>query len=223
MNISPISFNCTNSFQRKSSKRINFGCNKTIPLKEVPNISLLKENEIVDNIFKLVKKIQFISKIIGEHDKTAKPVLAKIDDAPIYISMDKNYKDKIKINLFSDTDEAMYKYSSELEKYVPVETPELIRQSLDMIVSKKDKRMINGQLDIFGCNINFARDTKNGRREFNSNKCFYFVPNLYECNNIEDVNVQFYQNTKATNIVTSTFFNLFANLTKVKPDITLIK
>ena len=83
--------------------------------------------------------------------------------------------------------------------------------------------MADGQLDIFDCNINFTRNTKTGKREIHSNKPFYFVPNLYECFNMQDVYVQFYQNDNATNIVTSAFFNMFANLTKVKPEITLIK
>lgn len=223
MNILPMTANYMNNPQKKNSSNINFGCNKTTQLKDVAESSLLDAPEIVDNIFKLVNKVKFVNKILGEHDKTVKPVVAKLGDASVYINMDKSPKDKIKINLFSDTDGAMYKYSSELQGYIPVENPDVRRQSLDIIVSKKDKRMIGGQLNIVDCNMNFARDTKTGKREIHSNKCFYFIPNLYECSNMENVAVQFWQNNKATNIVTSVFFNMFANLSKVKPEISLIK
>lgn len=222
MNISPIIPNYIP--QRRNSEKINFGCNKSIKLQQnIPDSTLLTAKEIVDNVFKLVNKIQFVNKILGENDKTAKPVLAKLGDASVYINMDKSAKDKIRINLFSDTAGSMYKYSSELQGYIPVKNPEMQRQSLDIIVNKKDKRMINGQLTIVDCNMDFARDTKTGKREIHSNKCFCFVPNLYECYDIQDVAVQFWTNNKESNIVTSVFFNMFANLTKVKPDISLIK
>ena len=223
MNILQVPNNYINNFPRRNSAIINFGCNETQPLNTIPDSSFLNKNEIVGHVFKLVNKIKFVSEILGENGKTVKPVLAKLGDASVYIKMDKSQKDKIKISLFSDTNGFIYKYSEKLQSYIPVKNPEMIRQSLDIIVNKKDKRMINGQLDIIDCSMDFVRDTKTGKREMHSNRSFHFVPNVYECKDIENIAVQFSQNDKASNIVTSVFLNMFSNLTKVKPEITLIK
>lgn len=223
MNILQVPNYYINNSQRKNSAMINFGCNKTNPSNKLSDSSLLNDNEIVEHVCKLVNKIKFVSEILGENGKTIKPILVKLGDAPVYIKMDKSQKDNIKISLFSDTIGSLYEYSDKLQDYIPVKKPEMIRQNIDIILNKKDKRMIDGQLGIVDCYINFIRDTKTGKREMHSNKCFYFVPNLYECKDIEDLAVQFWQNDKAANIVTSTFFNVFANLTKVKPEISLIK
>lgn len=212
-----------NNSRATSIKNTNFGSNKIKPLTQLSEDSLLSTNEIVDNIFKLTKKIQFISKILGERDKTAKPVIAKIGDASIYINMDKSEKGKVKVDLYSDTNGMIYQYSENIQGYIPIENPIKHRQSLNMIINSKDKRMISGRLDIIDCHMDFERNTKTGKRELESNRSFYFVPNLYECHNIQDVAVQYGNYDKSSNIVTSLFFNLFSNLTKVKPEISLIK
>lgn len=223
MNITQIPTNYTNNYQRRNYVQVNFGCNTTAPLKSLQESTMLNADEIVANMFKLANKIKFVSEILGDYGKTINPIPAKIGDAIININIDKSPKNKIRINLFSDTDEIIYKYSPELQMYMPVKGSAQERQSMDIIVNKKDKRMMDGQLNVFDCIVNFSRNIKTGKREINSSKPFVFVPNLYECKDIRDVAVQFYQNSKEANIVTSLFFNMFANLTKVKPEISLIK
>ena len=159
-----MTINYKNYPQRKNYTKINFGCDTEIQLKNTPDASLLNAKEIIDNVFKLVNKIQFVSDILGENGKTVKPMLAKLGDATVYIEMDKTLKDKIKINLFSDTDDAMYKYVPDLLAYILVENPEKQRQSLNIVVNKKDKRMMEGFLNIFDCKMSFVRDTTTGKR-----------------------------------------------------------
>ena len=218
-----ISANSINNFTNNNSKPINFGCDNSMSVDNVSGSSLLDEKEIVENIHKLVNKIKFVSEILGENGKTLKPIATKIGDATIYIDIDKTQKDKIKVNLFSDTYDYTYEYSPKLQQYIPVKSSDVIRQSMDITINKKDKRMINGQLNIIDCDLNFERDIKTGKRNIRSNKSFYFVPNLYECFNMENLEVQYCNSNKDTNTVSSVFFNMFANLTKVKPDICLIK
>ena len=223
MSILPRPVNYISNPQRRNSANINFGCNKVMQLKDIPSTSFLSAKEINDYIFKLVNKIQFVGKILGVHDKTVKPVATKLGDATVCINMDKSPKNKVKINLYSDNEGALYEYSREYLGYIPVQNPGLYRQSLDIVVNEKDKRMIDGQLNIVDCSMNFSRNLKTGKRDVHSNKCFHFSPNLNECYNMEDSIMQFSYNSKATNTVNAVFFNLFANLTKVKPDISLLK
>lgn len=223
MNILSVTpYNIQNS-RAVSSQNINFGSHKIESLRQLPKTSLLGDNEIADNILKLAKKVQFVSKILGERDKTAKPVVAKIGDASIYINMDKSQKGKIKVDLYADTKDKVYRYSNALRGYISVENPDICRQSLNITFNPKDKRMISGHLDIIDCDMDFERDIKTGKRELTSSKPFYFSPNLYECKDIQDMKLQHRERDKSCNTVTSLFFNLFSSLTKVKPEVNLIK
>ena len=90
-----ISANSINNFTNNNSKPINFGCDNSMSVDNVSGSSLLDEKEIVENIFKLVNKIKFVSEILGENGKTLKPIATKIGDATI--KTDKKY-DELKPN-----------------------------------------------------------------------------------------------------------------------------
>ncbi len=221
MNITLTSPVTIDNYKKRTKLRpnINFGCNKIIA-PDVIEKSMLSPNEIVTNVFKLANKIKFLNKILGKNDRTVKPVLMRLGEAEVHINMEKSKYGMRQINLYSDTNSEVYRYCDELHGYVAIEHPQTIRQSFDILMREKDGRMYRGNLNIVGGAMDFERDTKTGARNVKA-EYFHFIPNLNEVHNMEDMAVQYYNRDKASNIVTSTFFNLFSNLTQVKPQISL--
>lgn len=205
---------------QRNHTNVNFKCNKNISIDEAVKLTTVDQKEVVENIFKLVNKIKFLNKILGKNDKITKPVTVMLGDAKVSLMMDKSNTGKIKINLCSDTNAAIYEYVSPQRGYISVENPQTIRQELDIILSTKDGRMRNGQLSVFNNFMTFERNEKTGKRDLISDG-LYFVPNMYECHNTRNY-IQYTGFDRAANMVSAVFFNLFSNLTKVKPEINFL-
>ncbi len=182
---------------------------------------MVTKDEAVEHILKLTKKIKFFNEILGKNDKTSRPVLVKLGDADVFLNVDKTSRNKVKINLYSDTNSPMYIYSFEQGAYVPNPEKYLFRQKLDIVLNNKDGRMSNGYLSTVSGSMVFERNTKSGQRAASGDR-FQLNPKLYECNNRENFPAQKYGFDKASNIVSTVFFNMFSFLSKVKPDLKLM-
>lgn len=204
----------------QSRNNVAFGsAPKTIA--EIINSQMVTNDEAVRYILKLSEKIKLLNHILGKNDKTARPVRVKLDDADVFLSVDKTSKGNVKVNLYSDTNSPLYEYSFEKSAYLPSSEKYLNRQRLDIVLSNTDGRMCNGYLSTVSGEMIFERNTKSGQRKAVGDR-FYLNPNLYECSNRESFPAQWYGYDKASNIVSTVFYNLFAKLSKVKPDIKLM-
>lgn len=224
MNILTVSNLNAQKYQiNKCNKNISFGCkNRLYTLEEVIDASVVSKQDVAEGLQKLVNKIKFLNKIVGPNSKTAKPITSKIGDASVYIDMDKTVKGKTKISLFADTKSIEFEYSGFGHKYKKADNSELIRQSLDIIISDKDGRMSQGALSLVDGNCtNFERDLKTGKR-YARGKYFLLEPGVNECID-QGFEMEDFAHNKTCLIIRNIFSKLFSNLSLVKPDINLLK
>ena len=204
----------------KKSQNINFGAKKLYSAEEVMKISVISQKDISDGLRQLVNKIKFVNKILGQNDKTAKPVTTKIGDSIVFINMDKSIKDKTKINIFADTKDKVFTFDLATNQFVKDENPYYVRQFLDITISNKDGRMSNGSINTIdgGWKI-FERNLKTGKRNA-VGQGFKLIPNIKECNEEQRYLYDFgYE--KNTLTIKNIFLALFSKLSLVKPDISL--
>ncbi len=201
---------------------INFRCNKFYTAQEIKDAAIVSNKEVSEGLEKLTKKIKFVNQILGKNDKTNKPVSTQIGDAFVFINMDKTTKGKTKINIFSDTPAAVFSYSGIENQYKKIETPNIERQSLNIVISDKDGRMCNGTLSTIDDNCTtFERNIKTGKRKAEG-KYFIMVPNINECKD-QKFEMNDFGYNKTTLTIRNIFSQLFNKLSLVKPEINLTK
>lgn len=204
----------------KKYNNISFGAKKFYSVEDIMKISSTSPQEVSDGLRKLVNKIKFLNKILGENDKTIKPINTKIGDSDIFINMDKSIKGKTKINIFTYTKGKIFDYDSKTDKYVKREKVNYIRQFLDIILSNKDGRMSHGTIStIDGGWKTFERNPKTGKRSAEGD-FFKLIPNINECNE-EQKNVYDFGYERNTLTIKNIFLKLFSQLSLVNSDIKL--
>lgn len=222
MNIQNITFKNTPTYKNyKPNKNLNFKGKELYTLEEVLEASKVSKSEISEGTEKLINKIKFLYKILKQNDRTTKPLTTQIRDTFVYINMDKTTKGKTKIELFADTNTPIYIHSGIGSLYNKI-NPKLERQSLDITILDKDGRMQQGSMSLNNDSCTtFERDLKTGKRNA-AGKYFVMIPNVHECNT-QSYDMDPFGYDKTSIAIRKIFFNLFSNLTKVKPDIDLIK
>lgn len=223
MNIQNTTYNNSPIYKTyTNNKNITFKGKTFYTIEEVLEASKVSKTEVADGIEKLTNKIKFLYNILKQNDRTTKPLTTQIRDSFVYINMDKTTKGKTKINLLAETNSPIYIYSGIGSLYNKI-NPQLEKQSLDITLLEKDGRMHQGTMSLNNgaCTTIFERDKKTGKRNA-TGKYFVMTPNIRECNTQSyEMDPFGYDRTSIT--IRNIFFNLFSNLTKVKPDIDLIK
>lgn len=199
-----------------------FKANRFYTLEEVNKASTVSPKDVVEGVEKLTKKIKFLNKILGDNDKTVKPVTTQINDVLVFINMDKTTKGKIKINLFADTKGHIYEPTERLDQFKKIDNPSYVRQKLDIIISDKDGRMSEGSIKpLNGTYTYFERDNNTGKRNAIS-EYFCLVPNVRECSE-QNEKVKNFGEDKSSITINDIFFKIFSDLSLVKPKINLTK
>lgn len=225
MYISKVQSQQINPYYRQKNatpmhRNIAFG-SEIKTLQQMGTSQLVTQEEAVEYIQKLTKKIKFFNDILGKNGKTTKYVLVKLGEADVYMNIDKTLKNKVKINLCAATNSPLYVYAPKDMNYIPNPEKYKQRQMLDIILNSKDGRMSHGYLATTSGEMTFERNTKTGHRRA-AGEFFGLCPNINECYNRENFPAQRYEYDKASNIVSVVFKNIFDYLSKVKPDIKLM-
>ena len=222
MNIPNSQYYPGSTYTEKQNISCSFKASKNAIFSEVANSTLSSSQEIKQYIEKLTNKTKFLNKVLGNHAKTSNPVLTNLGNAEVFIGMDKTKPGRTKIEIYSDTDNFSYTYSSELQQYLPVKLAGKHRQSMNIIINDKDGRMIDGSLECDAGHLNFERNSKTGQRNGSGQGIYSFVlsPNVAE--NPTDWETQRWYATKDGNIVSTVFSVIFMDLMRVKPNIELI-
>ena len=215
MNISGITPYYNSVSNNTRSRNLNFRGNKLYTLRQIEELSKTSEADVADGLTKLVSKIRFINKILGQDSKTLKPVTTKIAETPVDIMMDKTGKGKTKINIVAYSDASTY-VSPKAGMYERVNEEYIWPQTMDIILDNKDGRMINGELDTKLNSLSFVRNSKTGRRTAEG-RYFFLVPNVYECKDIKNRRDNMIWYSKTSNTISLIFQKLFADLSLVKP------
>ena len=225
MNISAPKITNNSQYQtNKNNLKTNFKSNRTQDIKEIVELSAVAKEEVAEGLSKIISKIKFLNRILGQNDKTTKPVLAKIGDSFVFINMDKTTKGMTKISLYADTGMQEFQNLALKEQCKNIHSCASKRQSLDIVISDKDARMCRGDLiSIQDDFITFERNPKTGKRRVGSGY-LCLVPNVKECRDQKfEMNSFICGFDKTTLMIREIFYSLFSKLSLVKPGVTLTR